>query len=185
MGVDTYTGAGRRGPRSARVERANRVPSRPSAVNDTAAAADEPGRRLGGKRFVVGLYLALVAVSGLLGVLFTTAVDDPSPPALFFLVELPPTAIGFGLYGAVTVAVVLGVPLLFVVLVSALVDDPDAVGRADSDGARRGDREDGRGDRKGGRSDHSSEGGSGESDVRDAGESTADAASRSTESPKD
>jgi hypothetical protein len=176
-------------------------------VNDTAAAADEPGRRLGGKRFVVGLYLALVAVSGLLGVLFTTAVDDPSPPALFFLVELPPTAIGFGLYGAVTVAVVLGVPLLFVVLVSALVDDPDAVGRADSgpapgvdsDGARRGDREDGRGDRKGGRgdrkggrgdrkggrSDHSSEGGSGESDVRDAGESTADAASRSTESPKD
>ncbi|WP_240137676.1 DUF7520 family protein [Salinigranum salinum] len=161
-------------------------------MNDTAAAADEPGRRLGGKRFVVGLYLALVAVSGLLGVLFTTAVDDPSPPALFFLVELPPTAVGFGLYGAVTVAVVLGVPLLFVVLVSALVDDPDAVGRADfegppgvdSDAARRGDSA-GEGDSTGGRGDHASEGDSGESDATDAGESTADAASRSTESPKD
>jgi hypothetical protein len=169
-------------------------------VNDTAAATDEPGRRLGGKRFVVGLYLALVAVSGLLGVLFTTAVDDPSPPMLFFLVELPPTAVGFGLYGAVTVAVALGVPLLFVVLVSALVDDPDAVGRADSDGppgvdsdaARRGDSEDSRGDRAGGRGDsessrgdHASGGGSGESDATDAGEPTADAAPRSTESPKD
>jgi hypothetical protein len=164
-------------------------------VNDTAAAADEPGRRLGGKRFVVGLYLALVAVSGLLGVLFTTAVDDPSPPALFFLVELPPTAVGFGLYGAVTVAVVLGVPLLFVVLVSALVDDPDAVGRADLDGppgvdsdaVRRGDNQGGRGDHASGdgRGDHAGGDGSEERDAADVGEPTADAASRSTESPKD
>lgn len=111
------------------VERANRLPSRPSDVNATAPSDD--GRRLGGRRFVVVLYLALVTLSGVLGVLFTTAVEDPSPPALFFVVELPPTAVGFGLYGALTVAVVLGVPLALVVAVSTLVDDVDAVGRAD------------------------------------------------------
>jgi hypothetical protein len=114
------------------VERANRPPSRRSNVNATTPSDD--GRRLGGRRFVVVLYLALVALSGVLGVLFTTAVEDPSPPALFFLVDLPPTAVGFGLYGALTVAVVLGVPLALVVAVSTLVDDVDAVGRADGEG---------------------------------------------------
>lgn len=97
---------------------------------DTAGAT----RGLGGQRFVLLLYLALVGVSGLLGVLFTVAVEDPSPPALFFLVELPATAVGFGLYGALTVAVVLGGPLLLVVVVSERIDDVDAVGRADGDG---------------------------------------------------
>jgi hypothetical protein len=99
-----------------------------------ATDTDETTRGLGGRRFVLLLYLALVGVSGVLGVLFTVAVDDPSPPALFFLVELPATAVGFGLYGALTVAVVLGVPLLLVVAVSERVDDVDAVGRADGDG---------------------------------------------------
>jgi hypothetical protein len=85
------------------------------------------------------LYLALVGLSGVVGVLFTTAVDEPAPPALFFLIELPPTVVGFALYGAATVAVVLGVPLLLVVVVSERVDDVDAVGRAgnaDGDGRR-------------------------------------------------
>jgi hypothetical protein len=103
-------------------------------VNATAPSDD--GRRLGGRRFVIALYLALVALSGVLGVLFTTAVEDPSPPALFFVVDLPPTAVGFGLYGAITVAVVLGVPLALVVVVSTLVDDVDAVGRADGGDGR-------------------------------------------------
>ena len=102
-------------------------------MTDT-APSDGRGR-LGGRRFVVLLYLALVAVSGVMGVLFTTAVDDPSPPALFFAFELPPTAVGFGLYGAITIAVVLGVPLVLVVVVSELVDDVDAVGRAETDAA--------------------------------------------------
>jgi hypothetical protein len=85
----------------------------------------------GGKRFVVALYLALVAVSGVMGALFTVAVSEPSPPALFFLFELPPTTLGFALYGAVTIAVVLGVPLALVVAVSERVDDVDGVGRAE------------------------------------------------------
>jgi hypothetical protein len=95
----------------------------------------DDGRGFGGRRFVVVLYVALVGIATLLGVLFTVAVDDPSPPALFFLVELPPTPVGFGLYGGLTIAIVLGVPLLFVVAVSALVDDVDAVGRDEVESA--------------------------------------------------
>jgi hypothetical protein len=105
--------------------------------DDEAETGDRDG--LGGRRFVIGLYLALVAVAGVMGVLFTVAVGEPEPPALFFLIDLPPTALGFGVYGALTVAVVLGVPLALVVAVSAAADDVDAVGRADGDAAGDGD----------------------------------------------
>ena len=114
--------------RAAGDESANPLASRPTNVTENAAGEDEG---LGGKRFVIGLYLVLVAISSVMGALFTVAIDDPDPPALFFLVELPPTAVGFGLYGAITIGVVLGVPLALVVAVSATVDDVDTVGRAD------------------------------------------------------
>lgn len=106
-------------------------------MTETPETSGTDGNRLGGRRFVLLLYLALVGLSGLMGVLFTVAVDDPDPPALFFVFELPPTEVGFGLYGATTVAVVLGVPLLLVVAVSELVDDVDAVGRAGTAGGDR------------------------------------------------
>jgi hypothetical protein len=111
-------------------ESANPFASRRANVTENVAGE---GDGLGGRRFVVGLYLALVVVSGVMGALFTVAVDDPDPPALFFLVELPSTTVGFALYGALTIAVVLGLPLALVVAVSAAVDDVDAVGRADRD----------------------------------------------------
>jgi hypothetical protein len=105
----------------------------------SAESTADGGRGFGGRRFVVVLYVLLVGVAALMGVLFTVAVDDPASPALFFLFELPPTALGFGLYGGVTIAVVLGVPLLFVVAVSTFVDDVDAVGRDDVDAVGRDD----------------------------------------------
>jgi hypothetical protein len=105
----------------------------------SAESTADGGRGFGGRRFVVVLYVLLVGVAALMGVLFTVAVDDPTSPALFFLFELPPTALGFGLYGGVTIAVVLGVPLLFVVAVSTFVDDVDAVGRDDVDAVGRDD----------------------------------------------
>lgn len=77
---------------------------------------------LHGRRFVLALYVVIVAFAAVIGVLFSTAVGDPRPPVLFFLVELPPTALGFALYGGVTVATVLGVPLLAVAVVSERVD---------------------------------------------------------------
>lgn len=80
---------------------------------------------IGGRRFVLVLYGLLVAFAGGAGVAFATVVENPEPPALFFLLTLPPTPLGFAVYGALTVGVVLGVPLALVTLVSArAVDDP-------------------------------------------------------------
>ncbi|MFB6167783.1 MAG: cox cluster protein [Haloferacaceae archaeon] len=75
-----------------------------------------------GPRFVLLLYAGLVSISGLLGVLFSQVVAEPQPPRLLFLFPLPPTAVGFGVYGALTIALVLGVPLAGVVYVSRQID---------------------------------------------------------------
>ena len=79
-----------------------------------------------GPRFVLLLYAGLVTLSGLLGVLFSLVVTDPQPPRLLFLVSLPPTAVGFAVYGAVSIALVLGVPLAGVVYVSRRIDSVEA-----------------------------------------------------------
>lgn len=147
-----------------------------------AAGTDGSTRGLGGRRFVLFLYLALVCVSGVLGVLFTVAVDDPSPPALFFLVELPATALGFGLYGALTVAVVLGLPLLLVVAVSERVDDVDAVGRADGVGADDGV---GAGDDDAGDDDDADTRDDGDAPTGSVPDAGGDATATSTGCPKD
>lgn len=71
-------------------------------------------RRFDGPRFVLILYGALVSFAVVAGVLFARVVVDPTPPRLFFVITLPPTQLGFAVYGGVTVAVVLGIPLLLV-----------------------------------------------------------------------
>lgn len=83
-------------------------------------------RRLGGKRFVILLYLSLVAVTGVAGLLTGAFVEDLTAPRLFFLLSLPATPLGFAVYGAVTVGVALGVPLVLVSYVSRNVDDVEA-----------------------------------------------------------
>lgn len=86
------------------------------------------------------LYVALVAFATVAGVLFSRAVDDPEPPALFFLLELPPTELGFAVYGGVTIAFVLGVPLAAVIAMSAVADVEEAGDRgSDRDPAPGGD----------------------------------------------
>lgn len=79
--------------------------------------------RLRGRRLVLWLYAGLVAAAGLMGVLFSLVVEEPEPPALLFLFELPPSTVGFAVYGAVTIGIALGVPLALVVLVSARIDE--------------------------------------------------------------
>ncbi len=69
------------------------------------------------------LYALLVAVAGTAGFLIATVVDDLRPPAFLFLVEFPPTQLGLAAYGALTIAIVLGVPLALVVYVSRRFDD--------------------------------------------------------------
>jgi len=73
---------------------------------------------LNGRRFVLYLYVAIVAVAGGLGVILGEVVDMGEPPRLFFLVPLPPNGAGFAVYGVVTVAVALGLPLALVSYVS-------------------------------------------------------------------
>lgn len=78
-----------------------------------------------GPRFVLFLYAGLVSLSGLLGVLFSLVVTDPEPPRLLFLLALPPTPVGFAVYGAVSIGLVLGVPLAGVVYVSRRIESVD------------------------------------------------------------
>ena len=92
--------------------RANGVPSRRTFVT----------RRFSGPRFVLGLYAFLVAFSVVAGVLFARVVEEPTPPRLFFVLPLPPTELGFAVYGGVTIAVVLGVPLVLVQFASRYDD---------------------------------------------------------------
>ncbi|MFB6126437.1 MAG: cox cluster protein [Halolamina sp.] len=80
-----------------------------------------------GKRGVLVLYVVIVTVAAVGGLATGYFVEGMRRPALLFLVELPATPLGFATYGAVTVAIVLAVPLVGVVYVSQHIDDPDAV----------------------------------------------------------
>jgi hypothetical protein len=81
---------------------------------------------------MVLLYATIVGVAGLLGLLLGEYVFAGEEPTLFFLIDLPATALGFATFGVVTVAVGLGIPFALVVYVSRRIDD----GRAgDSDGS--------------------------------------------------
>lgn len=94
--------------------------AREAAESTTAEgeSAGTGGAGRSGPGFVLVLYALLVAFGGVAGVLFATVVENPRPPALFFLVTLAPTRLGFALYGALTMVVVLGLPLAAVVYVS-------------------------------------------------------------------
>lgn len=81
-----------------------------------------------GPRFVLFLYAGLVAVAGVAGYLIAEVVSGVRAPEFLLLVEFPATPLGLAAYGALTVAVVLGVPLLIVVALSRRIDDADAPG---------------------------------------------------------
>jgi hypothetical protein len=78
----------------------------------------ETQTRLNGRRFVLGLYVVIVAIAGLLGFVLGEVVDMGAAPRLFFVLALPPDGVGFAVYGVGTVAVALGVPLALVAALS-------------------------------------------------------------------
>lgn len=78
---------------------------------------------LRGQRVVVGLYLIIVAFTGVAGYMTATIVDEISPPRFLFLVEFPPTPLGLAAFGALTIGLVLGVLLFAVTVVSEYADD--------------------------------------------------------------
>jgi hypothetical protein len=79
-----------------------------------------------GRRFVLLLYAVIVGLAGVLGFVLGEVVDMGEPPRLFFVLSLPPTGPGFAVYGLVTVAVALGIPLALVSYLStrAAVEGP-------------------------------------------------------------
>lgn len=77
------------------------------------ATADGTGR-VSGRRLVIGLYVGLVAFAGLMGYIIGVVVDDLQAVSLLGVIPIPPTPIGLAVYGAVTIALLLGVLLLLV-----------------------------------------------------------------------
>ena len=99
---------------------------------------------LRGQRVVVGLYLIIVAFTGVAGYMTATVVGNINPPRFLFLIEFPPTPLGLAAFGALTIGLVLGILLVAVTVVSEYADDsspgPDeptdpAVDDAESDDA--------------------------------------------------
>lgn len=72
------------------------------------------------------LYVIIVGIAGVLGLILGEFIFAGPGPELFFLIDLPATALGFATFGVVTVAIVLGVPLALVVYVSRRLVDADA-----------------------------------------------------------
>ena len=71
------------------------------------------------------LYAAIVCFTGFVGFLLASIGVATEPISFLGLVEFPATPLGLALYGSLTLAAVLGVPLLIVVLVSRRADRAD------------------------------------------------------------
>jgi len=76
-----------------------------------------------GDRVVVGVYLVIVALSGVMGFVLGAIRPTDLDPELFGFIALPPTPFGVAVYGMVTVGLGLGVLLGLVVVVSNRTED--------------------------------------------------------------
>jgi len=114
------TGAGT-APTSGGETGAGTAPSEEATSGARSRGAADP-TVWGGKRFVMLIYVSLVAVTGVFGYIIGLARPENLDPRLFGVVPLPPTPAGVALYGMVTVALVLGVLLAGVNYVSKRYD---------------------------------------------------------------
>ncbi len=97
-------------------------------ANPSAHACDDVSEtqtqtHLNGRRFVLFLYVTIVVIAGVFGFVLGEVVDMGAAPRLFFLITLPPTGVGFAVYGVGTIAVVLGVPLSLVAALSRRAEE--------------------------------------------------------------
>lgn len=79
---------------------------------------------LGGQQFITFFYIAIVALTAIFGYIIGKFGIKGMDPELFGFIQLPKTPIGMALYGALTIAVILGVLLLLVVYVSNRYAEP-------------------------------------------------------------
>lgn len=111
------------------MEKPNRFRPDESSVTDAEQTFEgiDADASVDGRRFVLGLYAALVGVTAAMGVILSVVLsDEASSVVLFGFVDLPPNALGFALYGAVTVGVALGVPLLAILYLSDRSEENEA-----------------------------------------------------------
>lgn len=78
------------------------------------------GSRISGRRVVVTIYVSLVAFAGVMGFLLGAIIEDLQSIALLGVIPIPPTPIGFAVYGSVTIALLLGVFLLAIRYVASM-----------------------------------------------------------------
>lgn len=71
-----------------------------------------------GRRVVIGIYVAVVAIAAVMGFAIGVIAPQGLDPELFGLVDFPRGPFGMAAYGAVTLAVILGVLLGLVQFVS-------------------------------------------------------------------
>lgn len=90
-------------------------------MTPSTADASRPGA-WDGHRFVLVLYAAIVALTGVFGFVIGAVRPLDLDPELFMLVQLAPTPLGLALYGMLTVGTVLGALLLAVNYVSRFDD---------------------------------------------------------------
>ena len=72
----------------------------------------------GGRSVVLFLYVAIVLFTGCVGYLLSSIGVATEPVHYLGLIRFPPTPLGLAIYGSLTLATVLGVPLLLVIAVS-------------------------------------------------------------------
>jgi hypothetical protein len=80
-------------------------------------------QRRGGRRLVLTLYVIIVAIAGVIGFVIGTVSPRGLDPEFLGVVQFPPTPLGMAAYGALTLAVVLGVVLFAVAWVSRYDDE--------------------------------------------------------------
>jgi hypothetical protein len=78
---------------------------------------------VGGRRLIVGLYVGIVGFTGVAGYLAAGVVGEIQPPKFLFVIPFPATQLGLAAYGALTIALMLGVLLFAVTVVADRVDD--------------------------------------------------------------
>lgn len=71
-----------------------------------------------GRRVVLGVYAAVVAISAVVGGTVPLVLADIGQPLLFGTVSLPATVVGYAAYGGLTSAVLLGAGLVLLEAVS-------------------------------------------------------------------
>lgn len=78
-----------------------------------------------GRRLVLILYVAIVLLTGGVGFVIGAIGPQGLDPELFGVISLPPTPFGTAVYGAATIATILGVLLIAIIYVSDRYDDAE------------------------------------------------------------